>query len=154
MPSWRSVRLGPLPRSRPPSKRRFSRPMPIFASSPLNCSVSFWGRSATVLASVVGVVVGAPTDGRRVYAISTYGDADDVPLAAEHLGKIIRRKSSISWEPPRGNEIITLLVRHRDLPEAQAALADLTKCWPKLPEELQALVAANTTPISCRRSWL
>ena len=69
--------------------------------------------------------------------IGAYGDADDVPLAAEHLGKIIRRKSSISWEPPRGNEIITLLVRHRDLPEAQAALADLTKRWPKLPEELQ-----------------
>ena len=55
--------------------------------------------------------------------IGAYGDADDVPLAAEHLGKIIRRKSSISWQPPRGNEIITLLVRHRDLPEAQAALA-------------------------------
>ena len=70
--------------------------------------------------------------------IGAYGDADDVPLAAEHLGKIIRRKSSISWEPPRGNEIITLLVRHRDLPEAQAALADLAKRWPKLPEELQA----------------
>ena len=70
--------------------------------------------------------------------IGAYGDADDVPLAAEHLGKIIRRKSSISWEPPRGNEIITLLVRHRELPEAQAALADLTKRWPKLPEELQA----------------
>ncbi len=70
--------------------------------------------------------------------IGTYGDADDVPLAAEHLGKIIRRKSSISWEPPRGNEIITLLVRHHELPEAQAALADLTKRWPKLPDELQA----------------
>ena len=69
--------------------------------------------------------------------IGAYGDADDVPLAAEHLGKIIRRKSSISWEPPRGNEIITLLVHHRDLPAAQAALADLTKRWPKLPEELQ-----------------
>ena len=70
--------------------------------------------------------------------IGAYGDADDVPLAAEHLGKIIRRKSSISWQPPRGNEIITLLVRHRELPEAQAALADLTKRWPKLPEELRA----------------
>jgi hypothetical protein len=69
--------------------------------------------------------------------IGAYGDADDVPLAAEHLGKIIRRKSSISWEPPRGNEIITLLVRHRELPAAQAALADMTKRWPKLPEELQ-----------------
>ena len=69
--------------------------------------------------------------------IGAYGDADDVPLAAEHLGKIIRRKSSISWQPPRGNEIITLLVRHRDLPEAKAALGDLTKRWPKLPEELQ-----------------
>jgi hypothetical protein len=69
--------------------------------------------------------------------IGAFGDAADVPLAAEHLGKIIRRKSSISWQPPRGNEIITLLVRHRELPEAQAALADLMKRWPKLPEELQ-----------------
>jgi hypothetical protein len=69
--------------------------------------------------------------------IGAYGDADDVPLAAEHLGKIIRRKSSISWEPPRGNEIIDLLMRHRELSEAQAALADLTKRWPKLPDELQ-----------------
>ena len=66
-----------------------------------------------------------------------FGDAADVPLAAEHLGKIIRRKSSISWEPPRGSEIIKLLVRHRELPEAEAALVDLTKRWPKLPEELQ-----------------
>ena len=70
--------------------------------------------------------------------IGAYGDADDVLLAAEHLGKIIRRKSSISWEPPRGSEIIGLLVRHRELPEAQAAIADLTKRWPKLPEELRA----------------
>jgi len=70
-------------------------------------------------------------------AIGMFGDADDVPLAAEHLRKIIRRRSTISWEPPRGNEIITLLVRHRDLPEAAAGLADLTGRWPKLPEELQ-----------------
>ena len=70
-------------------------------------------------------------------AIGEFGDADDVPLAAEHLGKIIRRKSSISWEPPRGSAIIELLVRHRELPEAEAALADLSKRWPRLPEELQ-----------------
>jgi hypothetical protein len=72
-----------------------------------------------------------------------FGDADDVPLGAEHLGKIIRRTSSISWEPPRGSEIIKLLVRHRDAPEAQAALADLTKRWPKLPEELQTWLTRN-----------
>jgi hypothetical protein len=69
--------------------------------------------------------------------IGEYGDADDVPLAAEHLGKIIRRRSAISWEPPRGSEIIGLLVRHRELPESRAALGDLTKRWAKLPEELQ-----------------
>jgi hypothetical protein len=69
--------------------------------------------------------------------IGEYGDADDVPLAAEHLGKIIRRRSAISWEPPRGSEIIGLLVRHRALPESRAALADVTKRWAKLPEELQ-----------------
>ena len=71
-------------------------------------------------------------------AIGQFGDADDVPLAAEQLGKIIRRKSSTTFLPPRGNHIINLLVRHRELPEARAALADLTKRWPKLPEELQA----------------
>ena len=70
-------------------------------------------------------------------AIGEFGDADDVPLAAEHLGRLIRRKSSIEWQPPRGSAIIGLLVRHRDLPEAQAALTDLTKRWPKLPDELQ-----------------
>jgi hypothetical protein len=70
-------------------------------------------------------------------AIGTFGDVEDVPLAAEHLRKIIRRRSSISWEPPRGNEIITLLVRHWEMPEAAAALGDLTGRWPKLPEELQ-----------------
>lgn len=69
--------------------------------------------------------------------LGAYGDSADIPLAAVHLGKIIRRKSSIEWEPPRGNEIIDLLVRYRELPEAKAALADLTKRWPKLPEELQ-----------------
>ena len=70
--------------------------------------------------------------------IGEYGDEDaDVPLAAEHLGKIIRRKSTIEWQPPRGSEIIGLLVRHRELPEAQAALADLTKRWVRLPDELQ-----------------
>lgn len=70
-------------------------------------------------------------------AIGAFGDAEDVPLAAEHLHKIIRRKSSISWEPPRGSEIIQLLVRHRELPEAGDALEDLAKRWPKLPDELQ-----------------
>jgi hypothetical protein len=69
--------------------------------------------------------------------IGEYGDAGDVPLAAEHLGRIIRRKSTIEWQPPRGSEIIGLLVRHRDLPEAQAALADLSKRWARLPGELQ-----------------
>jgi hypothetical protein len=76
-------------------------------------------------------------------AIGEFGGADDVPLAAEHLGKIIRRKSSISWEPPRGSAIIELLVRHRELPEAEAALADLTKRWPRLPEELQGWLTAH-----------
>jgi hypothetical protein len=69
--------------------------------------------------------------------IGEYGDADDVPLAAEHLGKIIRRRSATSWQPPRGSEIIGLLVRHRELPESRAALADVTKRWARLPEELQ-----------------
>ncbi len=88
--------------------------------------------------------------------IGQYGDADDVPLAAEHLGKIIRRRSATSWEPPRGSEIIGLLVRHRESPESRAALVDLTKRWVKLPDELQQwlrryhpdLVPTNHTPPS------
>ena len=84
--------------------------------------------------------LGSSSAPRRMAAedvIGQYGDADDVPLAAEHLGKIIRRRSTISWEPPRGSEIIGLLVRQRELPESRAALVDLTKRWAKLPEELQ-----------------
>jgi hypothetical protein len=86
-------------------------------------------------------------------AIGAFGDADDVPLAAEHLGKIIRRKSSISWEPPRGSEIITLLVRHRARPQAKAALDDLSKRWPKLPDELQRWLRtyhADLVPIEAK----
>jgi hypothetical protein len=75
--------------------------------------------------------------------IGQFGDADDVPLAAEHLHKIIRRKSAISWQPPRGSDIIGLLVRHRTLPEAEAALQDLTKRWPRLPTELQEWLLKN-----------
>ena len=70
-------------------------------------------------------------------AIGEFGDAVDVPLAAEHLSRIIRRKSTISWQPPRGSAIIELLVRHRGVAEAKTALDDLSKRWPKLPEELQ-----------------
>ena len=88
--------------------------------------------------------------------IGQYGDADDVALAAEHLAKIIRRRSATSWQPPRGSDIIGLLVRHRELPEARAALSDLTKRWAKLPEELQEwlhrfhpdLVPADPRPTS------
>jgi hypothetical protein len=70
-------------------------------------------------------------------AIGEFGDAVDVPLAAEHLSRIIRRKSTISWQPPRGSAIIELLVRYRGLAEAKTALEDLSRRWRKLPEELQ-----------------
>ena len=138
MPSWRCVRPGPRSEVQAALEAALQSSDADIRQLALESLGQLFGVGARPYWQAWLASSSAPQRMAAEDVIGTYGDADDVPLAAEHLGKIIRRKSSISWEPPRGNEIITLLVRHRELPEAQAALADLTKRWPKLPDELQA----------------
>jgi hypothetical protein len=67
-----------------------------------------------------------------------YGTDEDLAAAVEHLSKLIRSKPAIAMSPPRGNEIIDLLVRHRDHPTARAALEDLSARWTRLSDDLRS----------------
>jgi len=73
--------------------------------------------------------------------IGLHGDEDDLADAAAQLARLARAKGAISMSPPRGNEIVDLLVRHRDRPAAQSGLDDLSARWDRLPEDLRSWLA-------------
>lgn len=75
--------------------------------------------------------------------IGEFGEAEDVPGAAAYLRKLIRTRPSTETTPPRGSAIIGLLIRHRDLPEARAALEDLTARWERLQPALRQWIAQH-----------
>jgi hypothetical protein len=75
--------------------------------------------------------------------IGLYGDEDDLVDAAAHLAKLARARPAISMSPPRGNEIVDLLVRHRERPAARAALDDLSARWDRLPEDLRSWLSEH-----------
>ena len=70
--------------------------------------------------------------------IGLHGSEDDLADAAAHLAKLARARPGISMSPPRGNEIVDLLVRHREHPAARAGLDDLSARWDRLPEDLRS----------------
>ena len=70
--------------------------------------------------------------------IGEYGAEEDLAPAAAHLSKLVRSKPVIATSPPRGNEIIDLLVRHRDHAVARTALEDLSARWARLSDDLRA----------------
>jgi hypothetical protein len=49
----------------------------------------------------------------------------------------------MSMSPPRGNEIVDLLARHRDDPIARAGLDDLSARWDRLPDDLRSWLAEH-----------
>ena len=69
--------------------------------------------------------------------IGLYGGEEDLADAAKHLAKLVRSKPATAMIPPRGNEIVDLLVRHRDHPVARAGLDDLTERWARLSDDLR-----------------
>jgi hypothetical protein len=71
------------------------------------------------------------------------GTEDDLAEAAAHLAKLVRTRSKLSMSPPRGNQIVDLLVRHREDPAAQAGLDDLSARWDRLPEDLRGWLAEH-----------
>ena len=64
------------------------------------------------------------------------GTEADVPEAAAHLAKLVRTKSSTHFTPPRGADLIALLLRHPEHADAQAGLEDLTARWDRLNTDL------------------
>lgn len=70
-------------------------------------------------------------------ALGLHGAGDDVPEAATHLAKLLRTKSSIHMTPPRGAEIVGLLLRHHEHPAARAALDDLSARWDRLSPDMR-----------------
>jgi hypothetical protein len=69
--------------------------------------------------------------------LGAHGTEEDLPDAAAHLGRLIRARSSVEMSPPRGIEIVELLVRYRDHPVARAALDDLSARWDRLDSALR-----------------
>jgi hypothetical protein len=45
--------------------------------------------------------------------------------------------------PPRGSEIVDLMIRHREHPAARMALDDLTARWPRLSDEMREWLAKH-----------
>ena len=70
--------------------------------------------------------------------LGEYGSEEDLDDAAGHLSKLIRARPAMAMSPPRGIEIIDLLVRYRDHPVARAALDDLSTRWERLPDDLRS----------------
>ena len=75
--------------------------------------------------------------------IGLHGTRDDLADAAAHLAKLARARGGMSMSPPRGNEIVDLLVRYRDDPIARAGLDDLSARWDRLPEDLRSWLAEH-----------
>jgi hypothetical protein len=69
--------------------------------------------------------------------LGLHGTEDDLPEAAAVLAKLIRTKSATHMTPPRGAEIVGLLLRHRDNPEARAGLDDLSARWDRLADDMR-----------------
>ncbi|HEX7171744.1 MAG TPA: hypothetical protein VF365_03930, partial [Candidatus Limnocylindria bacterium] len=70
--------------------------------------------------------------------IGEYGGEEDLADAAEQLSRLIRSRPTVATSPPRGNEIIDLLVRHRDHRVARAALDHLGARWTRLSDDVRS----------------
>lgn len=79
----------------------------------------------------------APMRWSAEIVIGIHGTEEDLADAAAHLAKLARSKAAMSISSPRGNEIVGLLVRHRDHPTARAGLDDLSARWDRLPADLR-----------------
>lgn len=80
----------------------------------------------------------APMRWSAEVVIGLHGNEEDLADATAHLAKLARARPSIELSPPRGNEIVDLLVRHREHPVARAGLDDLSARWDRLPGDLRS----------------
>ena len=110
---------------------------PNLQSTALGVLAHHWGADARPVWRTFLASRSAPLRQAAEEVLGLHGSAEDVEDAAAQLAKLARTKSTIEMSPPRGNEIVDLLVRHRDLPAAQAGLDDLSARWDRLGNDLR-----------------
>ena len=120
---------------------------PNVRAAALDTIAHHWGIEARPMWREFLASTSAPMRWAAEAVIGLHGNEDDLTDAAAHLAKLARATPSVSLSPPRGNEIVDLLVRHRDHPTARAGLDDLSARWDRLPEDLRGWLEE-------RHSWL
>ena len=110
---------------------------PNLQATALGVLAHHWGAEARPVWRTHLASRSAPLRQGAEVVLGIHGTAQDIPDAAAQLAKLARTKSTIQMIPPRGNEIVDLLVRHRDLPVAQAGLDDLSARWDRLGNDLR-----------------
>jgi hypothetical protein len=75
--------------------------------------------------------------------ISRHATAEDLPDAAAHLSRVIRARPGMAMSPPRGSDLVDLMVRHRRHPVARVALEDLSARWPGLSDDMRPWIAEH-----------
>ena len=106
-------------------------------ASALGVLAHHWGTGARPVWQRFLTARSAPLRYAAEESLGLYGEAGDLADAAAHLARLARSKSSVQYSPPRGADIVNLLVRHRDDPSARAALNDLSARWEQLGEDLR-----------------
>jgi hypothetical protein len=96
-----------------------------------------WGAEARPTWQVFLASRSAPLRQTAEAVLGLHGTVEDLPEAAEHLARLARTKSGVQQSPPRGAEIVDLLVRYREHPAASAALDDLSARWGSLGDDLR-----------------
>ena len=102
-----------------------------------------WGEEARPMWRAFLASRSAPLRQAAESVIGEHGSVEDLPEAAGHLAKLARTKSAIHMSPPRGSEIVDLLVRHAEEPVARRGLDDLSARWDRLGDDLREWLEAH-----------
>jgi hypothetical protein len=116
---------------------------PNMRATALDLLAHHWGADARPIWKEFLASKSAPMRWTAEAVIGLHGTREDLADAAAHLAKLARARGGMSMSPPRGNEIVDLLARHRDDPIARAGLDDLSARWDRLPEDLRSWLAEH-----------
>jgi hypothetical protein len=110
-----------------------------------------WGAQARPIWREFLTSRSAPLRWTAEAVLGTYGTQEDLTDAAAQLRTLARTKSSVGMSPPRGHEIVDLLARHRDDPDARGGLDDLSARWVRLGNDLREWLAEHHPWLDPRR---
>jgi hypothetical protein len=116
---------------------------PNLQAAALSVFAHRWGSEARPVWREFLASRSAPLRWTAEAVLGAYGTEEDLTDAVAHLRKLARTKSSVHMTPPRGHEIVDLLVRHRHHPVAGAGLDDLSARWERLGDDLREWLAKH-----------